>query len=136
MRSFISRWVARLGVAEELQKYKYPFQLPSQFTFYENRYDMLLKFQLIRALCSREQEQMIQAKQFLDQFKLSNQKSKQIASLFLRRFHLLDIYIESTSSLVLCDKTILKVELAKLDLSLLKKIDTLNFYEKITMELS
>ena len=59
------RWIARVAIAEQLHKYDYPFKLPSTFTSYQNDHDMLVKFQLIRAISSRNQKKAIQVKPFL-----------------------------------------------------------------------
>ena len=123
------RWIARVAIAEQLHKYDYPFELPSTFTSYKNDYDMLVKFQLIRAISSRKQKKAIQVKPFLDQFRLSNKKRAQIALLFLENLFLLDI--ETTLHLTMNNGATSVIDLTQLDLTLLYKIDNLYFYESI-----
>lgn len=123
------QWIARVAIVEKLHKYDYPFKLPSTFTSYQNDHDMLVKFQLIRAISSHSQKKAIQVRSFLAQFKLSNQKRAKIALLFLKNLSLLDI--ETTLHFTTNNRATSVIDITQLNLALLYKIDTLYFYERI-----
>ena len=79
-------WTVKMAIGEELYFYPYPFSFPVDFLVWKNKYDLLMKLQLIESLSTVSLEKKFPLKNFLNQFSVSNKDltkiKKQLIELF------------------------------------------------------
>ena len=80
------RWTVKMAIGEELYFYPYPFIFPVDFLVSKNKYDLLMKLQLIESFSTVSLEKKFSLKKFLNQFSVSNKNltkiKKQLIDLF------------------------------------------------------
>ncbi len=68
--------VVQLVIAKQLYDYQFPYLLPKSFLLYSNKYDLLVKLELLKSFSSHSLKKEIHFEIFMKQFKISNQKKK------------------------------------------------------------
>ena len=61
------RWAVKMAIGEELYFYPYPFSFPVDFLVWKNKYDLLMKLQLIESFSTFSLEKKFPLKNFLNQ---------------------------------------------------------------------
>ena len=67
-------WLIEVLLAEELFWFPYPFQLPKSFLISRHKNDLRLKIRLIKALAVREQEKVLDLREFFNIISVSNKR--------------------------------------------------------------
>lgn len=122
-------WIGQVSIAEQLYNYKYPFYLPKEFLYYNNRYEMEVKLEIIQSFSTIGLEKTFAIEAFLDRYTIPNQKRAEIKRLIIDLFEQLktDQIIEPIFTIVPKKGSPKKVK--KLTSLLLTKSKEFYFYE-------
>ena len=71
-------WIFRIAVGEQLYCYSYPFVFSNCFCNFQNKYDLLVKLQIIQVLSTDSLEKKLSVEDFMNQFSISNKKRGEI----------------------------------------------------------
>lgn len=80
------RWNVKMAIGEELYFYAYPFSFPVDFLVWKNKYDLLMKLQLIESFSTVSLEKKFPLKNFLNQFSISNKERTKIKKQLIELF--------------------------------------------------
>jgi len=129
--------VARIVLLEDLFHYRYPFRIPDLFEIDLNnrklsKYENLVRVEFIKTFSSRDVEKPFYIREFLNTYKISNQKIKEIKQIFIDIIHIFQQYklIEKEALLMLNRSPINIYDLNTSNIS-----DGIILYEKITTNL-
>lgn len=129
--------VARIVLLEDLFHYRYPFRIPDLFEIDPNnrklsKYENLVRVEFIKTFSSRDVEKPFYIREFLNTYKISNQKIKEIKQIFIDIIHIFQQYqlIEKEGLLMLNRSPINIYDLNTSNIS-----DGIILYEKITTNL-
>ena len=122
---------------EDLFHYRYPFRIPDLFEIDLNnrklsKYENLVRVEFIKTFSSRDVEKPFYIREFLNTYKISNQKIKEIKQIFIDIIHIFQQYqlIEKEGLLMLNRSPINIYDLNTSNIS-----DGIILYEKITTNL-
>jgi hypothetical protein len=129
--------VARIVLLEELFHYPYSFQIPDLFELELNnrklsKYENLVRVKFIKTFSFRNVEKPFDIIEFLNIYKISNQKIKEIKQIFIDIIHIFQQYqlIEKEGLRILNRNPINIYDLNTSNIS-----DRIILYEKITTNL-
>ncbi len=125
-----TKLIIHITVSESFYKLQYPFYFPDSFYTFENRYDLISKFAIIKAISSQFSTRKVLHLE--DLFKgLNNQNKTYIKNNLIQQFQHLnhDGLIHNKFHLVQKDKETIQVN--KLTKELLSSTQQLIFYENI-----
>ena len=129
--------VARIVLLEDLFNYRYPFRILDLFELDLNnrklsKYKNLVRVQFIKTFSSRDVQKPFYIREFLNTYKISNQKIKEIKQIFIDIIHIFQQYqlIEKEGLLILNRSPINIYDLNTSNIS-----DGIILYEKITTNL-
>ena len=71
-------WIVKISVGEQLYYYSYPFIFSNCFCNFQNKYDLLLKLEIIQILSTDSLEKSFSVEDFMNRFSISNQKRRDI----------------------------------------------------------
>jgi len=71
-------WIVKISVGEQLYYYSYPFLFSNCFCNFQNKYDLLLKLEIIQILSTDSLEKSFSVEDFMNRFYISNQKRRDI----------------------------------------------------------
>ena len=125
--------VARIVLLEDLFHYSYPFRILDLFELDLNnrklsKYENLVRVEFIKTFSSRDVQKPFYIREFLNTYKISNQKIKEIKQIFIDIIHIFQHYqfIEENDLLMLNRSPINIHDLDTYNIS-----DGIIFYEKI-----
>ena len=125
--------VARIVLLEDLFHYSYPFRILDLFELDLNnrklsKYENLVRVEFIKTFSSRDVQKPFYIRKFLNTYKISNQKIKEIKQIFIDIIHIFQHYqfIEENDLLMLNRSPINIHDLDTYNIS-----DGIIFYEKI-----
>jgi len=125
-----TKLIIHITVSESFYKLQYPFYFPDSFYTFENKYDLISKFAIIKSISSQFSTRKVLHLE--DLFKgLNNQNKTYIKNNIIQQFQHLnhDGFIHNEFHLVQKDKEIIQVN--KLTKELLNSTQQLIFYENI-----
>ena len=67
-------WIIKISVGEQLYDYSYPFLFSNYFCNFGNKYDLLLKLEIIQIFSTDSLEKSFSVEDFMNRFPISNQK--------------------------------------------------------------
>ena len=76
-------WIFRIAVGEQLYCYSYPFIFSNCFRDFQNKYDLLVKLEIIQVLSTDSLEKKFSVEDFMNQFSISNKKRGEIKKLII-----------------------------------------------------
>ena len=128
-----NRWRARVYIIEDLYNYKYPFILSTSFLNYKNKTNCLLKIQIIKSICVENPQKTFQFSKFIKQLKLSNHDIMQIKQDLISLIQEIaeQGIIERKIEIVSINRKIQHVDQQELNLTKIRRIKCLVFYEKL-----
>lgn len=71
-------WIITLTILEQLYLYRYPFQFTNYFLSWNNNYQLQVKIEIIQIISSENLQKQFYVQDFLNKFKVSNNKKTQI----------------------------------------------------------
>ena len=71
-------WIIKISVGEQLYYYSYPFLFSNYFCNFQNKYDLLLKLEIIQIFSTDSLEKSFSVEDFMNRFSISNQKRMDI----------------------------------------------------------
>ena len=129
--------IGKIWLVEDLFHYKYPFRIPDLFELdlkhrKLSKYENLVRVEFIKTFSSRDVEKSFYIREFLNTYKISNQKIKEIKQIFIDIIHIFQQYqlIEKEGLLMLNRSPIDSYDLKTSNIS-----DGIILYEKITTNL-
>ena len=129
--------VARIVLLEDLFHYRYPFRIPDLFEIDLNnrklsKYENLVRVEFIKTFSSRDVEKPFYIREFLNTYKISNQKIKEIKQIFIDIIHLFQQYqLIEKEGLLMPNRSPINIY----DLNTSNISDGIILYEKITTNL-
>ena len=130
--------VARIVLLEDLFHYRYPFRIPDLFELDLNnqklsKYENLVRVEFIKIFSSRDVQKPFYIREFLNTYKISNQKIKEIKQIFIDIIHLFQQYqLIEKEGLLMSNRSPIHIY----DLNTSNISDGIILYEKITTNLS
>ena len=121
-----------ISILKPIYDYQYPFVLPQSFLFYESRYELYVKIEILRVFSTMDIRKSFHLEKFLKQFSVSNRKKKQIKIFLLKYLNELKPYIESSFYIEKQNANILEAQ--ELTLPLIKKAKIIFFNEAIKIK--
>ena len=118
-----------ISILKPIYDYQYPFVLPRSFLFYESRYDLYIKIEILRVLATMDRKKFFHLENFLNQFSVSNRKKKEMKILLLKYLNELKEFIQPTFSIEKKNGNI--IETKELTLTLIQKAKIISFNEAI-----
>ncbi len=129
--------VARIVLLEDLFHYGYPFRIPDLFELDLNnrklsKYENLVRVEFIKTFSSRDVEKPFYIREFLNTYKISNQKIKEIKQIFIDIIHIFQQYqLIEKEGLLMPNRSPINIY----DLNTSNISDGVILYEKITTNL-
>jgi hypothetical protein len=121
-----------ISILKPIYDYQYPFVLPRSFLFYESRYDLYIKIEILRVLATMYRKKFFHLENFLNQFSVSNRKKKEMKILLLKYLNELKEFIQPTFSIEKKNGNI--IETKELTLTLIQKAKIISFNEAIIIK--
>lgn len=76
-------WFLKIAIGEQLYWYSYPFRWTSSLCNFQNKYDLLVKLEIIQVLSTDSLKKKISVEDFLNQFSIPNKKRAEIKKLII-----------------------------------------------------
>ena len=76
-------WFLKIAIGEQLYWYSYPFRWTSSLCNFQNKYDLLVKLEIIQVLSTDSLKKKISVEDFLNQFSIPNKKRAEIKNLII-----------------------------------------------------
>lgn len=76
-------WFLRIAIGEQLYWYSYPFRWTSSLCNFQNKYDLLVKLEIIQVFSTDSLKKKFSVEDFLNQFSIPNKKRAEIKKLII-----------------------------------------------------
>jgi hypothetical protein len=123
-------WMVSISIAEQLYNYRYPFFLPLEFIKSENKYDRLIKIEVLHSMSTVSLKKRLDIGNFVASFSVSNALKTKIKKRIVFLIELLEKKNSIESRFILMDKLGETTHSNKLNVSSLARTSFIYFFEK------
>lgn len=121
--------IATVAIGEQLYFYRYPFQFNNSFKTSKNKYQLLVKIQIVHVISVTSLKKQFHVEEFLNQFNISNTKQTQLKQITITVLNqaISDRLIKAQFKIIQKDKSIRKIN--KLTTQLITKTKVIYLYK-------
>jgi hypothetical protein len=65
-------WILKIAIGEQLYSYTYPFVFSGSLVYFQTKYDLIVKFEIIQVLSTNSLEKKFPVENFINQFRKNN----------------------------------------------------------------
>jgi hypothetical protein len=65
-------WILKIAIGEQLYSYTYPFVFSDSLVYFQTKYDLIVKFEIIQVLSTNSLEKKFPVENFINQFRKNN----------------------------------------------------------------